>query len=508
MHRNLRLLRLALLALSLILALVFIACTPSDAPEPEGEPTIASPGAPATAEPTGSQQAIPISEFVQQHAEISSEWDQFHGDFDQWSAGLSACHPDAMRGALNDFAVSFNSVTEQARNLTRGKTSGELADFLIVAAAEEETAFRQLRDRWQPSNIALFENVEQHRAKASQAQKNAQDHVIELRYGFQDTADPEAIEAFLEVFEPIRDDWKQLHEDYEALSGDVDNLGAKSVREGIEQHVADLGIIIDALEELPELEGAEETIEDLLTAAKAELEAFEAATTDSPSAGTASQSADSTGGAATESAGSAETETTDSADSATTATTDATEKSDATESASNGTGNAGGGALPDLEPLDTITEANATVLKQASRTIEDLADPDAERGLVELQVFDTEQARLLRTWDAFHDRYNEWRKNDGGCDRAQVVQDLEQHSILIAQLARDVRTLPSTGHLLPIYSLLTDAAARDEDAIRTLRFTWQPFALDAFKAAHQERINTESLRRQAEIAVQELVNRS
>ena len=178
-----------------------------------------------------------------------------------------------------------------------------------------------------------------------------------------------------------------------------------------------------------------------------------------------------------------------------------------TDSASNGSGGAGA-AFPDLEPLDEVTETNAKVLKAANRTIEDLADPDAERGLAELQVFDTEYARLVRAWDAFHEGYNDWRKDDGGCDRAQVVQDLEEHSLQIAEIAREIRGLPSVGRLLPIYSLLTEAAARDEDAIRTLRYTWQPFALDAFKAVHQERTNTESLRRQAEIAVQELANRS
>ena len=98
--------------------------------------------------------------------------------------------------------------------------------------------------------------------------------------------------------------------------------------------------------------------------------------------------------------------------------------------------------------------------------------------------------------------------DDGGCDRTEVVAELEQYSIRISQLARDVRTLPSSGYLLPIYTVLTEAAARDENAVRTLRYTWQPFTLDSFKAVHQERINTDNLRREAEIAVQELQSRS
>ena len=419
---------------------------------------------------------------------------------------MAECHPNALRETVNDFAISFNSVTEQARGLTRGKTSGEIADILIVAAEEEETALRQLRDRWQPNNISLFENVEQHRTKASQAQKNAEDRVIELRDGFEDAADPEATAEFLEAFEPIRDDWKQLHHDYETLRDEAETIGDEAVLDGIDQHVENLAAIIDAIEELPELEGAEETVEGLLAAAKAELEVFEASigppsTTDTTEAAESSTTSttDSTDGSANGTNGS--TNNTDAA------TTESNAETEATDSASNGSGSAGGG-LPDFAPLDEITEANAKVLKAANRTIEDLADPDAEQGLAELQVFDTEYARLVRAWDAFHEGYNDWRKDDGGCDRTQVVQDLEEHSLQIAEIAREIRGLPSAGRLLPIYSLLTEAAARDEDAIRTLRYTWQPFALDAFKAVHQERTNTESLRRQAEIAVQELANRS
>ena len=530
MHNKFRFLGRLLPVLSAVAAIGLIACTAPASPAPDSEPTAPDATLPAAGASSANQQDIPVADFVQQHSAISESWDQFHGEFDQWSASLAECHPNALREAVNDFAISFNSVTEQARGLTRGKTSGEIADLLIVAAEGEEAAFRQLRDRWQPNNISLFENVEQHRTKASQAQKSAEDRVIQLRDGFEDAADPEATAEFLEAFEPIRDDWKQLHEEYETLREEAESLGDEAVLDGIEQHVETLGGIIDAIEDLPELEGAEETVEELLTVAKTELEAFEAATAP-PSAtetteeadSSTSSTVDSTDGSANgtngstnntdaattdQSTGSADAATTDQSTSGTDATTtDSAAQSAVADSATNGSGSAGG-AFPDLEPLDEITEANAKVLKAANRTIEDLADPDAERGLAELQVFDTEYARMVRAWDAFHAGYNDWRKDDGGCDRAQVVQDLEEHSLQIAEIARDVRGLPSAGPLLPIYSLLTEAAARDEDAIRTLRYTWQPFALDAFKAVHQERTNTESLRRQAEIAVQELANRS
>ena len=485
--------RWPLLIIILLAALALAACTQPAATAPE-TPTTESPQVAAMA--PAMDQDVPVSAFVSQHDSLSEEWDLLHDDFDQWSAGLSSCHPNAMHLALNDFAISFNDVTQQARSLTRGSTSGELADLLITAAEEEEASFRQLRDRWQPSNVSLFENVEQQRTKSAQAQKSAEDRAIELREGYEDTADPEATEEFLTAYDPVSEQWKQLHDDYEALRDDADTMGAAAVTEGLELHLEGLESIIDTLEELPELDGAEDAVDELLTAAKAEMDAFTAAI----ESGTQSESATTTTETSAESTTEASTET---AESETTESAEAT----STETAAADSGN-GGSGLPDFDALNESVDASAAALKGAGRTFDDLADPDAERGLAELQVFDTEYQRLARAWAAFDESYNDWRKDDGGCDRTEVVAELEQYGIRISQLARDVRTLPNSGYLLPIYTLLTEAAARDENAIRTLRYTWQPFTLDSFKAVHESRINTDGLRREAEIAIQQIQRRS
>ena len=476
------------LTLGLLATLGLAACTQPDAADSETPPTEAPP---VVAMPATPGQEIPVSEFVGQHEAISEEWDLFHDDFDRWSASLSSCHPNAMHLALNDFAVSFNSVTQQARGLSRGSTSGELADLLITAAEEEEAALRQLRDHWQPNNVTLFEKVEQQRTKSSQAQKGAEDRAIELRDGFEDTADPDAVAEFQAAFEPIKADWETLHDDYESLQEDADTLGADAVLKGLESHVEGLESIADAIDELPELEEAEDTVEALKEAVASETEAFETAI---KSANAAESNGDEPAAADSEKDG-------ESADGEPAATAVEGDGETAAESEE-------GAKLPDFEPLDASVEASVESVKEADDAIDDLADPDAEKGLAELATFDAEYARLLRTWDAFNEGYNSWRKDDGGCDRTEVVAELEQYSLRITQLARDVRTLPSSGYLLPIYTVLTEAAARDENAVRTLRYTWQPFTLDSFKAVHQERINTDNLRREAEIAVQELQSRS
>ena len=496
MKENLKILRIPLVIGSLAIGLLLIACTAPEVASPETAMTQPPPTAVPMSPPAA---PVAVDDFETRRQAVSEEWDQLHDDFDQWSSGLTMCHPNAMNEALNGFAVSFNQVTVQARDLSRGKTSGEIADLLIVAATDEETAFRQLRDRWQPNNVSLFENVELQRAKSATAQKSAEDRVIELRDGFEEAADPEATAEFLEAYEPIQADWEQLHKDYETLRDDAESLGPDGVLEGLEKHDTALEEIAAALDELPDLDGAEDTVEALNDAITAERDSIAAAITEI-------QGGDASAAATADSA--AETAETAAAETTADETADESKGNGAGSGAAGSNGSNGGGAkLPDFEALDAAMEASEQVLEDAEDVLDELADPDAEKGLAELAVFDVEYQRLVRSWDSFHDRYNDWRENAGGCDRGEVVEQLDQFGLRMSRIARDVRGLPNSGYLLPIYTLLTEAAARDENAVRALRYTWHPFTLEPFKAVHQERIHTEGLRRQADIAVQDIQNR-
>ena len=128
------------LALSLLL---LVACNEPDTSPTEILPAEVQPATGATPLPASAQSEI--NDFVNQQQAIDQQWDQIRVEFDQWRAELTSCHPNSVHEALNDFAVAFNDVTEQARNITRAQSTGELADTLIVAAEAEETALRQLR---------------------------------------------------------------------------------------------------------------------------------------------------------------------------------------------------------------------------------------------------------------------------------------------------------------------------------------------------------------------------
>ena len=96
---------------------------------------------------------------------------------------------------------------------------------------------------------------------------------------------------------------------------------------------------------------------------------------------------------------------------------------------------------------------------------------------------------------------------DMGAARFPPGLPLDEFALDFASLGRKVRNLPQTSHLLSIHNLLTDAVAREEGSMRALRNSWRPFTVDVFKAVDVERTNSDRLRRDANIALQELNER-
>jgi hypothetical protein len=429
-----------------LLLLSLVACTQPVVPQPDTLPTEAPPAVGATPLPASAQMLI--GDFADRQQAIDEEWDQIHADFDQWRADLTSCDPNSMRAALNDFAVAFNEVTEHARSLTRTQTTGEMADTLIAAAEGEEAAFRRLRDHWQPNNVSLFENLEQQRSRASQAQKNAEDQAIKFRISFEDGADPDAAEDFAQSFDPIKDDWAAIHDEYAELRDNAETVEVDAVFTELDALVARIAIVVDAVDELPSVNGAESAVDALKDAGEAEVAAF----------------------------------------------TVTAEPADAP-------------LLPDFSAMDASVEETNDALQDTHRALTSQSDANPEEGLADLQVFNSEYPRLVSAWNAFHRRYNDWRESDGGCDRTEVSGALNQFSFRFGSLARDVRDLPRAGFLLSIYTSLAEAAGREENAFRSLSNSWQPFTVDPFRGVDQQRVNADGLRREADIALQELSNR-
>ncbi len=503
------------LALPMSLLLVaMVACgstndfdpTPVWAPETDSVPT-------PTPLPVAAREAT--GEFLEQKNVLDDEWDALQDGFDQWRSGLTACHGSAVYESLREFAVDFASVTQMARNLPPTSTTGELTDILIQAAEQEDQAYRTLRDRWQPNNLSFFQAVEQRRTQSADAQKRVANRIADMREELEEAPLPDEVEQFSRAFNSLKEQWKEFHDDYLALmkavaklqqqmpgmvaqvvelegqlaqlqlaiaqasaaAGDgavaVDyrileaNLAAtrpkledaqleleaaevelEELMERLPEIPREFEDTVDALDRLPSLDVIETEIEDLRAAAAAELDALQ---------GLDSSVSDMD-------------------------------------------------VLPEAQVEVSIDRSEA-LLKETTEAVKGITDEDPDEALGDLGEFDTAYTGLTSAWRGFQAGFSEWRKVEGGCDRTEALQALDQFALDFAGLGRKVRDLPQASHLLPMYNLLTDASAREEGALRTLRNSWRPFTVDVFKAVDVERTNSDRLRRDANIALQELNER-
>ena len=457
--------RILLLLASLLLASL-VACDGPGNDQPTTLPTESPSG--QGAEPLSPGDRMAVDDFASQLQAVDEEWDGFQQELDGWRAGLTPCHRSSVHEALQEFAVGFAGVTGQAGDLPRTAVTRELADILITAAEEEGAAFRQLRDRWQPDNLSLFELVEQRRSDAARAQRNVEDMIQELEEELEKAGDPEEKEAlreFSDALGALRNDWNKLHDDYAELEKDARLMDAAAVLDRLEQLILRFEGIVDAAGELPSADATEDMARALEKAAEAELDALLTVNDvllaqDLPAVPDAGASLPPPGPA----------------------------------------------GLP-LDLMDAAIEESEHVLRDTRRMTKALVDDDPQEKLAEVKEFDDGYKDLLAEWDAFHQNYNDWRKTDGGCDRTEVLQSLDRFNLRMGELGRKVRALPQSSYLLPMYNLLVEAAAREEGAIRALRNSWRPFTVDAFKAVDQERLNANRLRRQADTGLQELRDR-
>ncbi len=456
------------LLLGLLLLVASAACSESTDTQPAT--ATAEPPGDETAESLSASDRMALDAFSEQRQTLDQGWSAFHRDFDQWRAGLTSCDRSSVHEALQGFAAGIADVTAQAGDLPRTNVTREIADTVIAAAEDEESAFRQLRDRWQPDNLSLFERVEQRRSDAGRAQRSAGDMASELRKQLAAAADPDeraALTEFSDALGVVTNDWKGFHGDYASLREAAVHLDAFSTILQLDDLIAQFRRVVEAVTELPSQGALEISHETLRAAANAELEALVAL--------------------------------------------HARLQENLTPIEAQSplvSPHPTGGTTSPLDEMEPIFEESEATLEQVRRTIRLLIEDDPEEKLAELEEFDAWYERLLARWDAFHRDYLDWRETDGGCDRTEVLQALDGFILRMGEIGREVRGLPQSSYLLPMYNLLVEAAEREEGAIRALRNSWRPFTVDAFKVVDQERVTADRLRRQAAVGLQELRDRS
>ena len=436
-------------AAGVILALV-VACGTT-------APTVTNPNPanqPPTPTPIPPDARQTAQNFAQAHGLIEEDWEQFHTDFDQWRAGLTSCDRGAAQTSLQGFASDMSEITQQAHILPRAFSTRRLADQLIEAAENEEAGLRQLRGRWQPGSTALFEAVDSVRSESLASQKAVADDLDDLSEPTSED-DLEDARDFSTEFESVSNDWASLHSAFDSVRDGQDVLSATESSTQLGDVIGDLKNVQSAIANLPSSNITKGMIDDLKSAAEAEEDVLTALKESFDSQGVSEDGSDE----------------------------------------------------PSFADAETkVSDAN-DVRDQVDGELQSILDDSSSDKLADIDAFQQEYDLLIPNWAAFHNDYNEWRRTEGGCNRVEVARRLGRFALSFGDISKQVNNLPQTSFLRPMGDSLVDAAQREEEALRILRNTWRPFANDAYRALDQERDNAGRLRRQANVGVQELLQR-
>ena len=482
MIRKTRLLALAAAALLTL----GVACAAAATPAPSA-PAPAELPAPTPIPPEAIQTALT---FARAHQQVDQDWDQLHTDFDQWRYGLASCAPAAADTALRGFAANFADITRQAGALPRSADTRDLADIAIDAAQEEEAALRRLRDRWAPGDSTLFEAVDQRRSDSISARAEVIDGIEDLLEA-SDVDIEEILEEFDQQFADIDSDWNSVHQAYFELRDTRETSSPSTIADGLATIIADLATVHEAIDGLPLAPFTKDLIRDLSKAAESETEALGSLQKEYQS-----MAAQGPG------------QIPDFSSLLPTGTPEPPAEGDGT----NGQEPPMSGS-PSFDDADTqVTEADEARVQVLEQVQEWLENPPSgeeagEDDLVKIEDFQADFQSLIRNLDNFHDGYSQWRTTNGDCDVASVGSALAGFSTQLDGLESLVGSMPHAPFLQPISDSLLQAIQREQEALRVLRNTWQPYNADNYRAFDQERINASQLRRQVQVSVQELLVR-
>ena len=461
---------LSMLATTVMLLLV-LACTavetpasaPTSAPESQAS-------APTLIHAENRQMA---QQFAKTHQQIAQDWDEFRSDFDRWRNGLTSCDINSARTAFRGLAGDFDKITRQAGGLPRASVTRDLADQLIEAAGNEATALRRLRDRWQPEDTSLFEAVASQRTAGRAAQKEVIDQLMDLRET-SDTGSVEEAQEFSTSFETLNEDWEKFHDNYNTLVDEQTDLSASDLSSQLEELLEELGDLVSAIEDLP----ANDTTEEMADSLKESAEAEESALKELQANFQAK----------------AEDETAD---------------GEGESEATNGEPTDGNGDTPEdpFAAMSDLVKTSDDARDQVKKDLKNILEDSSAEKVADIDAFNEQYDLLVQEWDKFHQEYNRWQQTQGGCDRTAVAESLSDFSARFQELSDQLRDLPRGSFLRPIGALLSEAAEREEEALRVLRSTWRPFGADNYKALDRERTNADQLRRQADVAIQELLDK-
>ena len=451
------------------LLFVFLAACGSSKPDatplplPSPTPTVtaalfgqrqATDAAAATPTPVPPLDRAVVLDFVLGHITITSDWQQFHADFDSWRETLTSCDGSALRTALGRFAGELVGITEDARRLPRNTVTNGPADKVIAATEREGSSLRVLRDTWQPGNPAVFAAVDADRSSDSTLLKEAEDRLGDLQ-SMTSLSTRTEVDRFSRAFDALNADWDAFLVDYDAFRGEEAALDSADTILRLSELIDSLRDIVIAARELPTVDVTEEVAAIVSRAVEAEDLAlrslrgtFEKSEDESDASSTPGSSPVKEAGASTDGLDSGEVGTTTPVMAV---------------------------FVPRDPELFTAFDAELvranSARRQAVQQLAGVLREVSEDNRAAVDEFATEYEIMVQRWDRFHQDYDAWRVSEGGCNRVDAGEALGQFVLRFGELADKVRALPRATFLQPLGELLVEAAEVEEGSLRTLRNT-------------------------------------
>ena len=549
-------LRWSIVLAAAALALVALACsTPTAPPEipaaakPDTQATITAlaqrPGFSAPT-PTPVPQSVLEStqEFSRGLDSVNESWDELRVSYDTWQAGLIACDPRSVRTSLNQFDSRFAAIVQSARDLNRASATRDLADRVVLAAETEQQALRSLRaasatppgnaagpgkgpaasdigdsgdtadtevsgvyagleSSNQSGQVSEVDQVDKARSSSATALQEVSDTLADLeerRTG----AGRARLKEFTVAFNQVNALWDEFHRQYDAFRADEANLSSTEVVSELSGLISIFSDVVAATRELPTYNDTQFVAYLMAQTADSEdlvLRSLRATFQKEPQE--SGPPGEQVGGFGDFGDFRDPAEPVDSTDIGIPVDPVPPKPTEVPP-----TNNSEFVAQePDLFGIfeQELVFANAS-RRDAKGALDQLKLSLSEDQLKAVAEFSAQLQALMVSWNGFHQDFDAWRADEGGCDRLGAIDALLEIGAAYNDLSAEVSRLPNTLVLRPFGELLVEAVRRESSALDDLKNSWRPFDAGIYQRLRQERTAADNQRRQVRVGIQDLLD--
>lgn len=359
-----------------------------------------------------------------------------------------------MTDSLSGFVTTFQKVKKLANELPQAQLGRAVAERLVEAAEKEETALSDLRAAWKPGDEAAFQKYEAARQAADRLRRQAAQSLDDLATASQGPAQ-EAIDKYRQAFQPVEKDWDALNKSFDNWRKSLtdakskDKEAEKTALDTLQKLAASAQDILNRVYALPRPQLIQKPADLLITAAETQDAAFRKL---------------------------------------------------------NSTWKPG-----DDDSLSAFEKdrASANKLRRDSTLgVDGVAAAGLRESKALLAQFSALHEQMDKAWAEFRGQYDTWRNKGGDCDRNAIRQQLAERAASFHSLAQRAFALPQASVVRPLAELTTQAAEREETALRQLRDSWKPYDSSFYQLYEKEWVAIDRLRRQASAGLTDLMQKS